>query len=68
LSTRRDRDPLSAREVEVLALVAEGATNAEIAQSLFISESTVKAHLQNIFGKLGVRTRTQAALRYRETG
>jgi DNA-binding NarL/FixJ family response regulator len=68
LSERRDRDLLSAREVEVLALVAEGATNAEIARSLFISESTVKAHLQHVFEKLGVRTRTQAALRYRETG
>jgi len=68
LSERRDRELLSAREVEVLALVAEGATNAEIASSLFISESTVKAHLQHVYEKLGVRTRTQAALRYRETG
>ncbi|MGE5691458.1 MAG: LuxR C-terminal-related transcriptional regulator, partial [Pseudomonadota bacterium] len=63
-----DRDStLTRREIEVLNLVAEGASNTEIAQRLFISEATVKAHLQHIFDKLGVRTRTQAAIRYKDT-
>jgi DNA-binding NarL/FixJ family response regulator len=52
---------LTAREVEVLRLVASGRSNAEIAAALVISEHTVARHLQNIFGKLGVSTRTAAA-------
>jgi DNA-binding CsgD family transcriptional regulator len=59
-----DRPPvlrLSAREREVLAVLAEGATNTELAQRLFISERTVNRHLSNIFTKLGVRNRTAAA-------
>jgi DNA-binding NarL/FixJ family response regulator len=51
---------LSAREVEVLALVARGKTNAEIASSLYISEATVKTHLLRAFNKLGVSDRTAA--------
>jgi DNA-binding NarL/FixJ family response regulator len=51
---------LSAREVEVLALVAKGQTNAEIGRSLHISEATVKTHLLRSFGKLGVSDRTAA--------
>jgi DNA-binding NarL/FixJ family response regulator len=51
---------LSAREVEVLALVAKGQTNAEIGRSLYISEATVKTHLLRSFGKLGVSDRTAA--------
>jgi DNA-binding CsgD family transcriptional regulator len=52
---------LSAREVEVLALVAAGHTNREIAAALIVSEHTVARHVQNIFTKLGVSTRTAAA-------
>ena len=53
-------EKLSSREVEVLQLVAEGASNSEIAQQLHISQATVKSHLVNIFGKLGVSDRTAA--------
>jgi DNA-binding NarL/FixJ family response regulator len=53
---------LSAREEEVLRLVADGLANKAIARKLTISERTVKAHLTNIFGRLGVTDRTQAAL------
>ena len=52
---------LTAREREVLALVAEGYTNKRIAETLFISESTAGVHVSNILGKLGVGTRTEAA-------
>jgi DNA-binding NarL/FixJ family response regulator len=53
-------EKLSARELEVLGLVAEGASNGEIAQALHISEATVKSHLLHIFAKLGVADRTAA--------
>ncbi|MER7206691.1 response regulator transcription factor [Streptosporangium sp. NPDC000239] len=53
-------ETLSPREAEVLALVAEGLTNAEIGRALFISETTVKTHLLRVFGKLGVSDRTAA--------
>jgi DNA-binding NarL/FixJ family response regulator len=53
-------DFLSDREVEVLRLVAQGASNKEVAKQLWISEATVKAHLIHIFGKLGVNDRTAA--------
>jgi DNA-binding CsgD family transcriptional regulator len=52
---------LSAREREVLAVLAEGVTNRELAERLFISERTANRHLSNIFTKLGVRTRAAAA-------
>jgi DNA-binding NarL/FixJ family response regulator len=52
---------LSAREREVLAALAEGLTNQELAERLFISERTANRHLSNIFTKLGVRNRTAAA-------
>ena len=52
---------LTAREREVLALLAEGYTNRRIAHELFISESTAGVHVSNILGKLGVATRTEAA-------
>lgn len=55
-------EPLSEREVEVLAWLASGASNREIGQRLYITENTVKRHVYNIFGKLNVRNRTQAAL------
>lgn len=52
---------LTAREREVLALVAEGLTNREIGQRLFISERTIGVHVSHIFDKLQVRTRVQAS-------
>jgi DNA-binding NarL/FixJ family response regulator len=58
-------EPLSKRELEVLQWLASGASNREIAHNLYIAESTVKRHVYNIFGKLYVRNRTQAALAYR---
>lgn len=56
-------EALTAREHDVLALVADGLPNREIAHSLGISEHTVKFHLASIFGKLGVSTRTEAVQR-----
>ncbi len=61
-------EPLSERESEILALIATGASNREIAEQLFIAEGTVKNHVTHILGKLGVRDRTQAALKAREMG
>ena len=61
-------EPLSERELEVLRLVAQGASNKEIATALFIAEGTAKNHLTNILGKLGVTDRTQAALKAKELG
>jgi NarL family two-component system response regulator LiaR len=55
-------DPLTAREVEVLRLVAQGHSNQEIAMQLTISEATVRTHVSNILGKLHLASRTQAAL------
>jgi DNA-binding NarL/FixJ family response regulator len=52
---------LTPREREVLALVSTGRTNRQIADELFISESTAGVHVSNILGKLGVATRTEAA-------
>ena len=60
--------PLTEREREVLALLAHGASNREISETLYIASGTVKRHLSNILGKLGVRDRTQAALKARELG
>ena len=54
-------DGLTAREVEVLRLVASGRSNPQIAQDLFLSQKTVQRHLSNIFGKTGVTSRTAAA-------
>jgi DNA-binding NarL/FixJ family response regulator/tRNA A-37 threonylcarbamoyl transferase component Bud32 len=61
-------EPLSEREVEVLRVIAQGKTNKEIAAELYIAEGTVKNHVTNILGKLGVHDRTQAALKARDMG
>jgi LuxR family maltose regulon positive regulatory protein len=61
-------DPLSARELEILQLVADGLSNPEIAQRLIIATGTVARHTSNIFGKLAVRNRTEATVRARQLG
>ena len=61
-------EPLSPREIEILKIVATGASNREIAQQLFISDGTVKNHLSSILNKLGVRDRMQAILKAKEYG
>jgi ATP/maltotriose-dependent transcriptional regulator MalT len=61
-------EPLSARELEVLQLIAEGLTNPEVASRLFLSVHTVKVHTHNIYGKLGVHSRTQAVAKARALG
>lgn len=59
----REDKPLSAREQEVLALIAVGMTNAEIGRELFLSVDTVKTYVRRLYSKLGVKNRAQAALR-----
>jgi DNA-binding NarL/FixJ family response regulator len=59
---RRNEYSLTQRENDILALLSEGRSNRDIAQHLFLSEKTVKAHLAAIFRKLGVTNRTQAAM------
>src|SRR5690349_17099517 len=61
-------ETLSEREVEILRLIANGASNREIADALFLAEGTVKNHVTNILGKLEVRDRTQAALKAKDMG
>jgi len=67
-ASREAADSLTAREAEVLTLVAEGRSNREIGRTLFLSEATVKSHLVHIFTKLGVGSRTAAVARARELG
>ena len=55
------RDGLTARELEILQMVAAGASNVRIAKTLWLAEQTVKYHLSNIYRKLGVANRTQAS-------
>ena len=59
---KSDENNLTTREIEVLELIAEGMINKEIAKQLYISEKTVKNHVSNIFKKLDVSDRTQAAI------
>jgi LuxR family transcriptional regulator, maltose regulon positive regulatory protein len=65
-AVERLSEPLSERELDVLALIAAGRSNVEIASSLFVSMSTVKTHINNLYRKLGARSRTQALARARE--
>jgi ATP/maltotriose-dependent transcriptional regulator MalT len=59
-------ESLSERELEVLRLVILGLSNREIAEELIISPGTAKTHIHNLCGKLGVRNRTEAAIRAKE--
>ena len=61
-------EPLSQRELEVLHLMAQGLSNQEMSERLFLALSTVKGHNRNIFGKLQVQRRTEAVARARELG
>jgi LuxR family maltose regulon positive regulatory protein len=67
-SGRGDLEALSRREREVLKCISEGLSNTEISDKLFISLGTVKWHINNIFSKLDVRSRTQATVRARDLG
>lgn len=67
-SLRNPAPRLSARELQVLSLVAAGASNKDVASELFVSAATVKTHLVHIFEKLGVESRTAAVSRGRELG
>jgi len=57
---------ISPRELEVLQLISQGLSNNEIAETLFVSESTIKTHISNLFVKLDVKRRTQAVIRAKE--
>jgi LuxR family maltose regulon positive regulatory protein len=61
-------EQLSERELEILRLIAIGFPNAKIAQQLYLTKNTVRAHASHIFGKLGVHSRTEATARARELG
>jgi DNA-binding NarL/FixJ family response regulator len=64
----RRTGPISAREVEVLQLVADGFTNIEISERLFLSEETIKSHIRHILGKLQARCRAHAVAIALRTG
>ncbi len=61
-------EPLSDRELEILHLIAQGLSNAEIGQRLYLALSTVKGHNLRLFGKLQAQNRTEAVARARELG
>jgi DNA-binding NarL/FixJ family response regulator len=68
LRTAAERPTLTHREKQVLGLVVMGCTNSEIAAKLWLAESTIKSHLSSAFGKLGVRSRAEAAARILDPG
>ncbi len=61
-------EPLTERELEVLEYIAQGLTNPQIAERLYLSPNTLKAHAQNIFSKLGVHNRVQATNKAKALG
>jgi len=61
-------DPLSERELQVLQLLARGASNQDIAQELVVVVDTIKRHVSHIFSKLGAKNRVQAVVRAKELG
>jgi ATP/maltotriose-dependent transcriptional regulator MalT len=63
-AARVAQKPISMREREVLALVAQGCTNVEIGEQLSITRTTVRTHLENIYNKLCVHDRTEAVVKY----
>ena len=65
---RSPQTSLTARELDVLGASAEGLSNAQIADSLYVSEATVKTHLSHIYTKLGVTSRSAAVARARDIG
>jgi len=65
---RQPRVRLTERELDVLRLLDDGASNREIARALFVTEATVKTHLVNLFAKLGVESRAKAVASARESG
>ena len=67
-SAQRLTEPLTHRELEVLRLIAQGLSNHEIGERLFLALDTVKGHNRKIFGKLQVQRRTEAVARARELG
>jgi two-component system, NarL family, response regulator LiaR len=67
-TTQQQTLGITARELEILALIARGLSNREIATQLFVSENTVKTHCARAFDKLGAARRTQAVLRGKELG
>ena len=68
IAARREAAGISEREYEVLVLVSEGLSNQEIADRLFIAETTVKSHVSSLLAKLGARRRTEAVNRAQEAG
>jgi LuxR family maltose regulon positive regulatory protein len=60
------KDPLSARELDVLRLIFDGRTNQQMAEELFVSVNTIKTHLSRLFSKLNVGSRTEAIARTRD--
>ncbi len=68
ISSEAEKLGLTARELEVVRLIGQGHSNAEIGKELFVSEATVKTHINHIFSKLGARDRSQVVIKARQLG
>ncbi len=68
LSPEAEKLGLTARELEVVRLIAQGHSNTEIAEELFVSDATIKTHINHIFSKLGARDRSQVIVKARQLG